>query len=347
MSYRYETDQRWCEIHPTATVHPSAVIGNPPEHRDWWTGGQPEPFPAIIMAGCRIGSGVTVDAGFHGPTVGGAGTWAMAKSHIAHDVTIGEDCELPPGTTIGGHVTIGNRVRFGIGSMVKPFVTIGDGARIGMGAVVTRDVPAGEVWAGSPAMELGRLKRVSRVVRLLGEVDLDDEALRMWVRESCPARHDDESAAWLDQRSAQEIRPQSPRETTTRRTILGEGRTWWTRRLLAMAGIQIAEGIRDDRRWQERKDPGAQAFLHDQRGADTGESPCLPSLRQPIMREPGASVFGDVRRQYGRHAQQAAREGQTGPSARDVRSQRVDALAPHAILTAADIADLDAAGVGY
>jgi len=91
----------------------------------------------------------------------------MAHCHVGHDAVIGEDCELAPGTVLGGHVILGNKVRCGVGVLIKPFVKIGDGARLGMGAVVTRDVPAGEIWIGNPAEEIGRFKnRRARMIEL-------------------------------------------------------------------------------------------------------------------------------------------------------------------------------------
>lgn len=38
--------------------------------------------------------------------------------------------------------------------MILPGVTIGEGAIIGAGAVVTKDVPAGETYAGVPARDI-------------------------------------------------------------------------------------------------------------------------------------------------------------------------------------------------
>ncbi len=40
----------------------------------------------------------------------------------------------------------------GAGSTILPGLTIGEGAMIGAGSVVTKDVPAGELWVGSPAV---------------------------------------------------------------------------------------------------------------------------------------------------------------------------------------------------
>ena len=39
----------------------------------------------------------------------------------------------------------------GAGSVLLPGITIGEGAFIAAGSVVTKDVPAGELWMGSPA----------------------------------------------------------------------------------------------------------------------------------------------------------------------------------------------------
>lgn len=88
----------------------------------------------------------------------------------AAKVRIGDDVFIAPnvGLHTSGHpldaerrnkgleyalpITIGNSVWIGAGAQVLPGVTIGDGSVIAAGAIVTRDVPAGVVVAGQPAV---------------------------------------------------------------------------------------------------------------------------------------------------------------------------------------------------
>ncbi len=99
---------------------------------------------------------------------------------IGDNVRIGAMCFIPEGVTIEHDAWIGPRVTFtndrfppsgkeawqrtfvrkgarlGASVTVLPGVKIGEGALIGAGAVVTRDVPAGETWAGVPALRIER-----------------------------------------------------------------------------------------------------------------------------------------------------------------------------------------------
>jgi acyl-[acyl carrier protein]--UDP-N-acetylglucosamine O-acyltransferase len=132
-----------------AGIHPWALIGAPPEHRDWNVG---DPIHDPVIAGSAlIDAFSTVDAGFHLPTRIGERSWLQKRVHVGHDSVIGDDVELCVGVVLGGHVTIGDGVRVGGNTWVKPRVRIGEGAIIGGGSVVTKDVPAHEVWAGNPA----------------------------------------------------------------------------------------------------------------------------------------------------------------------------------------------------
>jgi acetyltransferase-like isoleucine patch superfamily enzyme len=139
------------EIPASANVHPTAVIGSQPQHRDWYASWDTQWQPVIVRDGARIGPLCVIDGGVDDPTWIGANVFLMCHCHVGHDAHIGEGAELAAGCVISGHVRIGRYARLGVGVVVKPFVTIGEGARIGAGAVVIRDVPDGQVWAGVPA----------------------------------------------------------------------------------------------------------------------------------------------------------------------------------------------------
>ena len=184
IGFRYGR-KSWALISDGANVHPSAVVGSPPEHRGWWNErldpqyvGSGECFHALIKDGARLGPFVNVDAGYVGNTVVGA-SWLMAFVHVAHDCVIGDNCEISPHSALMGHVEVGDNVRIGGGALIKPFMKIGDNARIGIGAVVTKDVPAGEVWAGNPAEPLDRLRRRRMLCQPPDEIGDGTEVLRM------------------------------------------------------------------------------------------------------------------------------------------------------------------------
>lgn len=133
-------------------IHPTALIGEPPEARD--VRHVSAGLAPYVSPSATVEAYVTVDAGVERPTFVGGGAWLMKKVHVGHDAIIGPDCEVAPLTSIGGYVVLGAGVKVGQGAVFKPRVRVGAGARIGAGAVVTKDVPPGETWVGNPARRL-------------------------------------------------------------------------------------------------------------------------------------------------------------------------------------------------
>lgn len=99
-----------------------------------------------IHPGAKIGRNLFID---HGMGV-----------VIGETATIGDNCTLYHGVTLGGkgnasggkrHPDIGNDVMIGSAAQILGAITIGNGARIGANSVVSRDVPPGVTVMGIPA----------------------------------------------------------------------------------------------------------------------------------------------------------------------------------------------------
>lgn len=60
-----------------------------------------------------------------------------------------------------GRIKIGKECFIGCHVIIMPGVTIGDRCVIGAGSIVTKDIPAGEVWAGNPAQYITTVEALS------------------------------------------------------------------------------------------------------------------------------------------------------------------------------------------
>jgi acetyltransferase-like isoleucine patch superfamily enzyme len=113
-----------------------------------------------------LGDGIVLSTGVH--LVAYAGIFIGEGSMIGEYTSIRdanhtreESQTLRDSSHTARPIVIGSEVWIGRGVAVLGGVTIGDGATVGANAVVTRDVAAGEIVAGVPAVPIQRRTRVT------------------------------------------------------------------------------------------------------------------------------------------------------------------------------------------
>ncbi|HWO64229.1 MAG TPA: NeuD/PglB/VioB family sugar acetyltransferase [Umezawaea sp.] len=113
---------------------------------------------AVVCTGTVVGPGCVLQAN----TFVSCDVRLGSHCQVHYNATVGHDTELAdhvtvlPGANVAGCVALGTGVLVGSGAVVLQGRSVGAGATVGAGAVVTRDVAAGAVVVGSPAVELVR-----------------------------------------------------------------------------------------------------------------------------------------------------------------------------------------------
>ncbi|WP_428389375.1 acyl-ACP--UDP-N-acetylglucosamine O-acyltransferase [Mucisphaera sp.] len=121
------------------TLYPHACIGFAPQDRKFQ--------PTTEGAGTRIGhrnilrEAVTIHraTGNH-PTTLGDDNYLMVGSHMGHDATVGDRCNLANAVLLAGHATVQNDVTIGGGAAVHQNCRIGNRAMIAGVIGVVQDV---------------------------------------------------------------------------------------------------------------------------------------------------------------------------------------------------------------
>lgn len=106
----------------------------------------------VIREACSLHRGTVQDAGV---TRIGHRNLLMVNTHVAHDVTIGDDGIFANNVGIAGHVKIGDGVIIGGNSGIHQFCQINAYAMLGGGTTLFKDVPAFVMVSGNPAEARG------------------------------------------------------------------------------------------------------------------------------------------------------------------------------------------------
>lgn len=106
----------------------------------------------IVREACTIHRGTVQDKGV---TQIGQRNLFMINTHIAHDVSVGDDCIFANDCNVAGHVKIGNWAILGGAAQVHQFCHIGAHSMCGVGTVVVKDLPAFVMASGYPASAHG------------------------------------------------------------------------------------------------------------------------------------------------------------------------------------------------
>ena len=164
-----------CSVGDGSILHPGVVVGaDGVGYRPSPDGKQIVKIPQIgtvqIGRQVEIGANTAIDRAKFDATVIGDGCKIDNLVQIAHNCRIGRGVIIAGQAALAGSIEIGDGVVIGGAVDLRDHITLGPGAKIAGGAQVINDIPAGEIWAGSPAQEMNAARREYVAVRQLPDV---------------------------------------------------------------------------------------------------------------------------------------------------------------------------------
>lgn len=164
-----------CEIGNNCIIQTGTVIGEDGFAYERYDTNELLRFPhigkVIISENVEISANCSIARGSLSNTIIGKGTKLDALVHIAHNVKIGNNCELTAGTIIGGSTTVGDSTWTGLNSTLKDNIKVGNNVIIGAGAMVIRDVEDKDIVAGVPAKSIKNKTNTNLTFLMAGQKD--------------------------------------------------------------------------------------------------------------------------------------------------------------------------------
>lgn len=161
-----------CTLGSRVRIHPGTVVGADGFGYAPYQGKHhkiPQVGGVTIGDDVEVGACCAIDRATMGQTVIGRGTKIDNLVQIAHNVQIGEDCIIVSQVGISGSTKLGDRVTLAGQVGVIGHIEIGAGAIVAAQSGIAKSIPAGEQRWGSPAVDLGRQKRIIASLRTLPE----------------------------------------------------------------------------------------------------------------------------------------------------------------------------------